>query len=63
MEMEWGSPQLAAFVAKMDGKISDELRLAMLGIQHIDARIAHVQSIGYYACAILTGILITLWAR
>jgi hypothetical protein len=61
--MNWGSPEQIEFLAKMDGKISEELRLVIMGIQHVDARIAHLHWIGYYACASLTGILLTLWLR
>ena len=44
----------------MHGKISDELRLVIIGIQHIDARIGQLQAIGYYICAILTVIFVAL---
>jgi hypothetical protein len=61
--MKWGSPEQIDFVAKMDGKISDELRLVMMGIEHVDACIGHLQWIGYYASVVLTVILVTLWVR
>ena len=61
--MNWESDEMVEFVAKMDGKMGDELRLVMVGIHHVDARIGHLQTIGYYACAVLTGILLTLWVR
>jgi len=61
--MDWGSPEQVDFLAKMDGKISDELRLVMMGIQHVDARIGHLHWIGYYVSAVLTVTLITLWIR
>ena len=61
--MKWGSPELFEFAEKMDGKINDEMKLLMLGLHHIDARIGHLHAIGYYACAALTGILVILWMR
>jgi len=61
--MKWGSPEQVDFLAKMDGKINDELRLLIMGIMHVDARIGHLHWIGYYASAVLTVILVTLWAR
>ena len=61
--MKWESPELTEFIAKMDGEISDELRLVMVGIQHVSASIGHLQVIGYYASAVLTAILIVLLIR
>lgn len=61
--MKWESTELVEWLAKMDGKISDELRLVMLGFQHVDARVRSLQRIGLYANAALTVILLMLTFR
>jgi hypothetical protein len=63
MGPKWGSPELKEWIGKQDGRISDDLRLAMLGIQHISARLGHLHAIGYYASLMLTAILIALLIR
>jgi hypothetical protein len=61
--MKWGSPEQVDFLANSDEKISNELRLVMMGILHVDERIGHLQWIAYYASAVLTAILVTLLLR
>jgi len=61
--MKWDSPERLAFIARMNGKISDELRTVMMGMGHIDVNIAHLQAIGYYVSAVLTAILVVLLLR
>jgi hypothetical protein len=61
--MKLGSPELVNLLATMDGKVNDELRLLILGIRHIDARIGHGHAVGYYIAVVVTAILVTLWVR
>jgi hypothetical protein len=49
-----------AWLGQMDMTISNDLRLVMAGMQHIDSRISDLQIMGYYICAVLTAIFIAI---
>jgi len=63
MKPRWGSQELKEWIEKQDVRISDDLRLVMLGIQHISARLGHLHAIGYYVSLILTAIVTVLLVR
>jgi len=55
--MQWNSKEFKEWIAGMDSKISDDLRLVLTGMQHIDARIRALQSTCIYMAVVLTVIL------
>ncbi len=54
---------LLNWVAEKDMTIGDDLRLVMMGMQHIDSRIKSLQMTGLYVSIVLTAILIVLSVR
>jgi hypothetical protein len=55
--MKWDSKEFRAWLAEMEPKIGDDLRLLMAALLHIDARISGLQTTCIYIATVLTLIL------